>query len=328
MSSVENTAEVMTPSGRDTLNKAQTILYFTQNIKSTIQQIKNNSSEKIADEVIDNKTNDLNFTGQYSDIAFADLPESKRITEKDILSCCKGDDELYKNVIQNYNKAVKEGNMNLEISNDKEISFSLSEKGRELIQQNSFMEQFKKDQINYFCNKSQKNTACINLNGNKSDINIFRYVDSFNINSVCDNGGKSQIQEMIIEWEKYGFVRTDTNGNVTSTEKCLDYFRQQDLKGNTATMNVEKVSPSNLNQVAKAVKKTSEASKNVAKAAETTAKATKASATAVKAGTVASSAATAGVSTAVTAVVELSQKGLDFMQKNIDFKSKNITNSK
>lgn len=326
MNSIDSTAEAMTPSGRNMLNKVQTILYFTQNLKSTIQQLKNsNNSGNFADEVIDNK---INFTGQYSDIAFADLPGSKRITEKDILSGCKGDNELYENVLHNYHKAVSEGNMNLEISKDKEVSFSLSEKGRDLIQQNRFMEQFQKDQINYFCNKSSKNTACINLNGNKSDINIFRYVDSFNINSVCDNGGKSQIQKMIIEWEKYGFVHTDTNGNVTPTEKCLDYFKQQDLKGNTATMNVEKVSPSNLNQVAKAAKNTFEVSKNAVKTAETTAKIAKASETVAKAGTIASGAATAGVSTAVTAVVELSQKGLNFMQKNIDFKSKNITNLK
>lgn len=326
MSSVESTAEVMSHSITGMISKAQTILNFSRSLASFIQQFRSNkNANNMADTPVEsvNNTNfdEVRFTGQYSDIAYADCYKS--ISDSDIRKICKDDNKLYENVINNYRKAVSDGNMRLEVSELKEISFSLTEKGKSLIQQDSFIEQFKKDQINYFCNKSNKNTATVKMTGDKSDINIFRYVDSFNINSVCAGGGKSRIQQMILEWEKYGFVKTDENGNVFATEKCSEYFKQQDVRGVTTEMNVEKVSPSNFKNVAQTANDATKTAEKTARTAKTaTDVASKSASVATKAGaTTAAGTATAGVSVAATAIVELSQQGNKFLQQNLNLKA-------
>lgn len=334
MSSIENTAESMTPSLSKLWNKAQMLLNFSKSLSSTIKQLKEPTTAQSPQSAInpnnngfDNVANynDINFTGQYSDIAYSNFFNNNTVSSAQIKELCKNDPQLYNNVMKSYNQAVVDGNLTVE-TNSNDVYFSLTNQGRQKIQSDTFLQQFEKDQKNHFCNKTQRNTACINLSGAKSDINIFRYVDSFNINSVsADSATKSKIKQMMLEWEKYGFVQKDNTGTITPTNKCLEFFKQEDLKGKgsvSTTLPVEKVSPDNLKKVTSTIKSNAtEISKNTATVVKTSSTAT---ANATKTAATAGGVATAGVTTAAVAVVEVSKKGIDFMKNNINYKQ-NIT---
>lgn len=306
MNSIEDTAQNMSPSLRSALSKAETTYRLVFGLLD-----KHHSHRKKADEAqVKENSSKIQFTGQYTDIAYADTEE---MTTSNIRKICGDDKKLYNSVIENYTEAVREGHLQIERVNNENF-YTLTDKGRELINSEAFRNQFEKDQRNFMCN-THKNTACIQFTGEKSDINIFRFTDSFNINSLSgDKKQISHIQKMIKNWQKYGFAEVDQNGNVTATEKCRSFFKQQDLQSVKSDMAITKINPQNLDKVAQNLKSTT--AETVKKATKETAKQTISTAAKTGAST-ASGAATGGVSTAIMAVIELSKKGIQFLDNNL-----------
>ncbi len=298
MNSIEDTAEqfnLVKPLQQKVMQIIQTI----QSANYYIQQFKHrakDTSQSVSS--AQSQVRKYNFSGQHTDIAFCN--EFSRAVNlcnefgpinliNDILSI--QDYKLRSNVLDSFNKAKTEGYLYYD-NNDG--NFVLTEKGNNYINSQSFIEQFEKDQKNYLINNELNNTVAINLSGTKDDLNIFKYVDSINLNKLSyDDPEKfKQVVSYFEKCEKYDFVKISKDGIVTPTNKTKDMLSQY-----TGQINMQKININNLDKII-----------DTAKSTQAT---VKAGSTAAKAGTTASAgAATAGVSVAVQAVVEMSKAGI------------------
>lgn len=293
MNSIEETAEqfnVVRP-------LKQSIMQIIQSIRSAqyyISQHKykaDNTAQEVssATENAQGQVRDINFTGQHTDIAFCDQHGAININDINSID----DYKLRNNVLDTFNNAKDDGYLYFDGN-----SFALTDKGHQHIYSSAFMEQFEKDQKDYIVNHDLNNTVSINLTGTKDDLNIFKYVDSINLNKLSyDNPAKfKQVVSYMEKCEKYGFVNISKDGIVTPTEKTKNMLSQS-----TGQINMQKINTNNFDKVIDINKYL-----NTAKGTQS----------AVKAGaTAATGTATAGVSTAVQAVVELSQKANKAFEK-------------
>lgn len=293
MNSIEETAEqfnVVRP-------LKQSIMQIIQSIRSAqyyISQHKykaDNTAQEVssATENAQGQVRDINFTGQHTDIAFCDQHGAININGINSID----DYKLRNNVLDTFNNAKDDGYLYFDGN-----SFALTDKGHQHIYSSAFMEQFEKDQKDYIVNHDLNNTVSINLTGAKDDLNIFKYVDSINLNKLSyDNPAKfKQVVSYMEKCEKYGFVNISKDGIVTPTEKTKNMLSQS-----TGQINMQKINTNNFDKVIDINKYL-----NTAKGTQS----------AVKAGaTAATGTATAGVSTAVQAVVELSQKANKAFEK-------------
>lgn len=301
MVTIEDTADNMFKSGI----KLRSILSTVREIKYVLDMFINKKINPANTDVT--SVSDYNFTGQHTDIAFID--ENGAVNFDDIKNI---NDENLKNSVSNaYNDAVKDGYVNYENN-----QFTLTDKGREHINSEAFKEQFRKDQLQSL----SKDKAVIHLKGNQSDLNVFRYCNSINLNKLSYSN-PAEFKRVISYFEqcqKYDFVHISSDGTVTPTDKCFKYFEQN----KSFNFDVQKLTPDNVVDFTKYTRSTqqvaqtavNEAAKKAAqegakKAAQATAKATTAAA---------SGAATAGIGTAVTAVIDISAKGIKELNKSTD----------
>jgi hypothetical protein len=283
MQTVEDTAEIMFGGYAQ---KAMNILRTVRELKTISDVLKNKLSAN-KDDVVDME-NDMNFSGQHTDIAYANTDAGVNIADFQKIE----DEDLRKSVISNYNKAVEDGYLEY----DKSTSvYKATEKGKNHIQSQSFIEQFEKDQQN----RLVSNKATITLEGNKKDLEAFRYTDNLNLNAISANPQQyKNIVEYFRTCEKYGLVTIEDNV-VKPTEKCNQYLAQHEAKN----ICVEKLTSDNAVRL----------SQNLAKQ-QTPSVATK---TAVSSGTkvAATGVATAGASVAAEAVIELCKAGAKVLDK-------------
>lgn len=236
-----------------------------------------------------------NFTGQHTDIAFCDTKGSISYEEISNIS----DYKLKDNVTTSFNKAVEDGYLSYE-----NASYTLTDKGKEHISSQSFIEQFEKDQKNYIANNQLQNTVAINLQGNGDDLKIFQYVNQIDLNKLSYSNPQQfkQVQNYFEKCEKYDFVKISKDGIVTPTEKTKGMFTQPQ------SVNMEKITTKNFDKVidinkyrnsvqtgANATKATAKASSSVAKTGATT--------------------ASAGATAGVTAVIDLSKEAIKAFDK-------------
>lgn len=290
MNSIEETSQQLNP-GSHLLSTIQKI-NSVQMLLGSFQ--KNFRTENKSAVISDNATTDvtkINFTGQHTDIAYVSMDN---LTVDKIKSCCNDDENLYRNVQEAFRQAESDGYITL----DADGTYRLTRNGNDHINSASFIEQFEKDQKNFICNSRYKNTAVVQLRGDDTDINIFRYVDSFNLDQInsADIGKASEIREMVELWQKYGFVDIDNNGNITATEKCKNYLYQQDVNHIKPDISVKKITTNNFDHISDAVQSAQKATNTVADTV------------------------TAGVNKGISAVVELSKQGIQML----DTKAQNI----
>lgn len=289
MQSVEDTAQSMFQHKQRSINS---MLMTFREIKGVIDMFKNRNIDETP-----NLAQEYHFTGQHTDIAFVD---ANGTLDTNTINQIK-DDNLRQNVMQSYSDAVNDGYLTYDNGN-----FRLTEKGREHINSEPFKEQFEKDQLYAM----SRNKAQITLNGNASDLNVFRYTDQINLNHLAysDPAKFKRVVSYFEECQKYDFVKISSDGTVVPTEKCYKFFEQN----KEFSFNINKINPDNIQKVTKDISKTANrvAQETAKKAAETTAKTAVAS----------SGVATAGVSTAVTAVVDLSAKGIKSLSQSTNLK--------
>lgn len=311
--SVEDTSQAMFGFGR--LNPI-TMLQVFRELKMIFDLFKGKSNTESQSGAKNN------FTGQHTDIAYVSESGSLNAAEIENIP----DEKLRSSVMKSYSEAVKDGY--LDFDNQNRV-FTLTDKGKQHINSESFMRQFEKDQAGAISN----NKAQIYLRGNPSDLNVFRYTDSINLNHLAHNDPAAfkRVQDYFYHCQKHDFVKISPDGTVHPTEKCMRYLNQTTI----VDYRIRKVTPDNISEVAdelKNVSKTvgkkitkesaknvsSEASQKVAQEAARKAsqEATKKAAqkTAVKgaaktAGTAVAGTASMGIGTAVSAVVDLSAKG-------------------
>lgn len=320
---VDETAEIMFQ--KPDLNKLKSIYDTISQLFRTITQGGKNGVEATA-------KNTPNWTGQHTDIAFVDNTGVINVADIESIQ----DKELRANVFDSYNNAVSDGYLQFNSNGD----YTLTDKGREHINSNAFIEQFEKDQSYQIAN----NKARIELKGNASDLNVFRYTNSIDLNhlAVNDPAKFKQVQRYFDVCKQYGFVDI-SDGIVTPTEKCKEYLEQQSSKHNISSDSISQITPDDIQELAsqkvkeeavagksatvdKTAKvtantaqgtKTTTTAANAAQAAKTTttaANTAKAAGSASKAAGAASSAGgVAGV--AVSAAVQLTQKGSEMLNE-------------
>lgn len=240
-----------------------------------------------------------NFTGQHTDIAFCDTNGSISYEEISNIS----DYKLKDNVTTSFNKAVEDGYLSYE-----NASYTLTDKGKEHISSQSFIEQFEKDQKNFIANNQLQNTVAINLQGNGDDLKIFQYVNQIDLNKLSYSNPQQfkQVQNYFEKCEKYDFVKISKYGIVTPTDKTKSLFANQNKP-----VNMEKVTTRNLDKVID-INKYRNSIQGTANVAKTTKATAKASSSVAKTGaTTASAGATAGV----TAVIDLSKEAIKAFDK-------------
>jgi predicted transcriptional regulator len=304
MQTIEETADTMFSHRK--LN-IQGMLMTYREIKNIIDGIRKNSS---------NNPVSYNFTGQHTDIAFAAVDEQG--LNISAINNIK-DNNLRSNVIQNFNDAINDGYLKY---NSDTGNFTLTDKGNEHINSSAFKEQFEIDQKNAISD----NKAHVNLQGNKSDLEIFRYTEQINLKNIkYDNPAQyKNIVSYFRQCEKYGFVKISDDGTVTATEKCKDYLNLSKAKN----INVEKVTPDNVTEIARnmaAKQKTEKASREAAKKAAEKATKETAKAGAKTAAKAATGAATGGTSVAAEAIIELSKLGAKALNNATKFNLKQST---
>lgn len=268
------------------------------------------------------------FSGQHTDIAFVSENGS---LNADVIESIP-DEQLRDNVIKCYSDAVKDGYLNYD---QQTKNFTLTDKGNEHINSEEFLRQFESDQLRNL----SEDKAYVQLKGNASDLNVFRYTDSISLNHLAhsDPAAFKRVQEYFYECQKYDLVTIDAKGNVRPTEKCQKYLEQNHMED----FNIKSLNKDNIEEILKQMPEGSkklgeEAVKNAAqkggqeaakKAAEEAAKkagqeaakkaAQKAAAQASSkaAASAASGAASMGIGTAVSAVVDVSSKGANALTK-------------
>ncbi len=300
MNSVEDTAQNMLPFG-NTMQKIYTAQQIVSGSMSIAERLKKRNDVEFQN--LPQELKDIRFSGQYTDIVFT---ASNQMTEKNIYTLCRGDENLYGAVMQTYRNGVAEGHLYRDVLQNGQEVYLLTDKGKELVNSESFKRQFELDQKNLFC-KQYSNTAVVEFTGTKDDINVFRYTDKLNPSSLMGKNS-DKLKKHIEEWKKFGFVSSDEKGNIVPTEKCLKYFAQQDIKGNKPQLTVSRMTPDNFNAINQKLQAAKAAEKVATEAVKQGAN------TAVKSGvSVATGATTAGISTAAMAVIELSKKGIEIL---------------
>lgn len=306
MVTIEETADNMFKSNI----KLRSILSTVRELKYIVDMFSSNKTASVDNANVQNTVNDYNFSGQHTDIAFID--ENGAVNINDINNIA--DENLRNSVQSTYNDAVKDGYVNY--ANNQ---FTLTEKGREHINSEAFKEQFRKDQLQAL----SKDKAQIHLKGNQSDLNVFRYCNSININklSYSNPAEFKRVVSYFEQCQKYDFVHISSDGTVTPTDKCFKYFEQN----KSFNFDIQKLTPDNVIEFSKYAKKAQQTSRTVQTATQELAKkaaqegAKKAAQATAKATTAAASgAATAGVGAAVTAVIDLSAKGIKELNKSAD----------
>lgn len=223
--SIDETAETMFKMHKPNV---YTLISIYREIRDIFDTIKNKDTEV---------NSNYNWTGQHTDIAFVGDKGSINISEINSIS----DLELRQNVYQSYNSAVKDGYLKYNKSTQ---NFSLTDKGNQHINSDGFKIQFEKDQSQIIA----QNKAQIQLSGNPSDLNAFRYTNSIDLNHLLyDDPVKfKRIQTYFEVCEKYNFVNIK-DGIVTATDKCKEYLSQNPEEN----FNISMISPDFVNECAK-----------------------------------------------------------------------------
>lgn len=276
---IEDTAETMFR--KPDINKLVSVY---REIMSIFSVIKTKESESSVSSVYKDSnsvppTSEYNWTGQHTDIAFVDENGTLNISDIENIQ----DSELRQNVYSSYDNAVEDGYLKYSDSGN----FSLTDKGKKHINSEAFIEQFEKDQDQQI----SMDKAQIQLSGNSTDLNAFRYTNSIDLNHLFyDDPAKfKRVQNYFESCKKYNFVEIN-DGVITPTEKCIEYLNQSPEKNFV----ISKVSPDFINEYAKRAFKNKSAKTAVKKSVKVASKA-------ASVGT--------GLGTAVTAVIKLTAAG-------------------
>lgn len=227
MPTVDETYQTMFGMGR---MNPMTMLQIFREINSILSMFKSRSGRS------GDTDSFQNFTGQHTDIAF--VAENGKLNASEIEKI--PDKQLRENVQKSFSEAVQDGYLDFD---SQTRDFTLTQKGMEHINSEAFMTQFEKDQRGQIAS----NKAEVKLRGNESDLNVFRFADSINLQSIANAypAESERILKYFKECEKYGFVHISSDGIATPTEKCLAYLEQTSIEN----FEIRKVSPDNLEQV-------------------------------------------------------------------------------
>ena len=230
MPTIDETAQAMFGMGR---MNPMTMLQIFREISSLLNMFKARRNQT--------SNSDINFTGQHTDIAL--VAEKGSINASEIANI--SDEQLRNNVDKSFSEAVQDGYLDFDT---KTGDFTLTQKGMEHINSEAFMRQFEKDQLG----KISNDKAQVELTGNAADLNVFRYTDSISLNHLAhtDPAEFKRVQEYFYECEKYGFLHISPDGIVTATDRCRQYLKQNPIK----QINIKKITPDNVRQVANELK--------------------------------------------------------------------------
>ena len=299
MTSIDETAHTMFGMGR---MNPMTLLQTMREIKSILDIFK-----RKADEAADSVESSFNFTGQHTDIAAVSETGSLQANVIESIP----DETVRKNTISAYTDALNDGYLEY---NSRTRTFMLTTKGQEHINSDEFIRQFEKDQLGNIA----ENKARIELKGNPSDLNAFRFTNAIDLNHLTHSSPEvyKRVQEYFRECEKYGFVEISPAGIATPTDKCHDFLNHSPMND----FNIRKVTRDNIRQVADELKDSAKESAkdafgNILNKQAAQKAAQKAAAKAAASTTAKTAVSSTGYGAAAVAVVELTSKGANALTK-------------
>lgn len=187
-------------------------------IKAKMAQLKEKGS-------VDAK--EMKFTGKFTDIAGVD-----GMNCSDVKKHCSNE-QVYEATQQNILKARDEGYLTIDENKD----IHLTDKGRELIQSESFQKQFEKDQLNQSkqeLNNQNQDYAYVEFKGNEQDMGVFNYSEQVDINAIKDSPQKEAVLNNFSQLEKQGLVNIK-DGVISPTETGREFAKTQELQIKQAT---------------------------------------------------------------------------------------------
>lgn len=170
---------------------------------------------------------EMKFTGKFTDIAGVD-----GMNCSDVKRHCSNE-QVYEATQQNILKARDEGYLTIDENKD----IHLTDKGRELIQSESFQKQFEKDQLNQSkqeLNNQNQDYAYVEFKGTEQDMGVFNYTEQIDINAIKDSPQKEAVLNNFSGLQKRGMVNI-SDGAITPTEKGLEFAKTQDISIKSAT---------------------------------------------------------------------------------------------
>ncbi|MGN0497939.1 MAG: hypothetical protein ACI4F6_02545 [Acutalibacteraceae bacterium] len=194
-----------------------------QSIYDTYKEIKAKVAQLKEKGTVDSKK----FTGKFTDIAQVD-----NMNCADVKNYCQNE-EIYKATQQNILKARDEGYLTIDENKD----IHLTDKGRELIQSESFQKQFEQDQLNQSkqeLNNQNQDYAYVEFKGNEQDMGVFNYSEQVDINAIKDSPQKEAVLNKFSELEKQGMVNIK-DGVISPTETGREFAKTQELQIKQAT---------------------------------------------------------------------------------------------
>ena len=229
MTSIDETAHTMFGMGR---MNPMTLLQMMREVKSIMDIFKRKAVENT-----DPVESDFNFTGQHTDIAAVSETGSLNASVFESIP----DETIRKNTISAYMDAINDGYLEYNIETR---IFELTTKGQTHINSDEFIRQFEKDQLGEIA----ENKARIELKGNATDLNAFRFTNSIDLNHLAhsDPAMYKRVQEYFRECEKYGFVNITPEGIASPTDKCHEFLNNTPMKD----FNIRKVTRDNIKEVA------------------------------------------------------------------------------
>ncbi len=167
---------------------------------------------------------EMRFTGNMTDIAGMDGMKCSDLKKH------MPDKETYEAAKRNVISAQNEGYISIDENN----VIHLTDKGRELIQSEGFVNQFEQDQLNTGLEQIQKEMpeqrlGYVELSGTSQDMGAFQYADHIDFNSIENSPLKQQVISNFRELEKKGYVNID-NETVYPTDKGFEFAQKQDFR--------------------------------------------------------------------------------------------------
>lgn len=215
--------------GSEMKQKVQGAVQALEMLQKFLDSNKTNGSdiatEKLISDTIDKgNVSGFNFTGQYTDLSY--FNQSSRMPLDAIRNI--SDENIKEAVKQNFIKAAQNGLIELNLGGD---SFTITAKGREVINKKDFIKSAQQEQLNAYQNAVNKmyNTQaaanetqmCVALSGDyMNDFTFFNHADNMDLSSVINHPDKAlskKILSNVKKWEKCGAVTVE-NGIAKITD--------------------------------------------------------------------------------------------------------------
>lgn len=240
MSLYEEIAGELKQGIQTTISTAQQLYNFFQNFNKGSEIDKN--IQKTTQEVLSKDISGFSFTGKYTDLCYFSQSNVMPLNAIENIS----DPKLKVAVVDNFDKCI---NNNLLELNKTEGCLTITDKGKNIINQKSFIEQAKKDQLKAYnlsiekvmngSLQKEEVQMCVGLSGDyMNDFTFFNHSDKMNLATIINHPDKQLSQKILAnvkQWANKGAVIFD-QGTVKITEAGKQMLKMPEFKASVTPL--------------------------------------------------------------------------------------------